>query len=280
MAWLEWNRIRGARAQSRQRPVATMLGALLQRLPAGERAALDSPDRRRRCRRGRDDPEVGDVRRGAPRGGRAEARAAAAAGRGRGRREEPVRGHEPGRHQRADRLRRGPRARADGVGPRPPSGRRSRRTARAASSARRASSSTSPACLHPKFGAPTRDAVGGVSILPSVKKRAAMGATLDIPVHHIKAMLVRSHFDAMEIRVPDAPAADELAARARGERRRPAARPRRRPQGRGRGRRGRPPLGRRAERPGARSMRTLITQHRDARHRRHRRRRSPTPTRS
>jgi hypothetical protein len=52
--------------------------------------------------------------------------------------------------------------------------------------------------------------VGGVSILPSVKKRAAMGATLDIPVHHIKAMLVRSHFDAMEIRVPDAPMADEL----------------------------------------------------------------------
>jgi hypothetical protein len=66
------------------------------------------------------------------------------------------------------------------------------------------------ACLHPKFGQPTRAGVGGVSILPSVKKRAAMGATLDIPVHHIKAMLVRSHFDAMEIRVPDAPLADEL----------------------------------------------------------------------
>lgn len=66
------------------------------------------------------------------------------------------------------------------------------------------------ACLHPKFGAPTRDAVGGVSILPSVKKRGAMGATLDIPVHHIKAMLVRSHFDAMTISVPDAPASDEL----------------------------------------------------------------------
>jgi hypothetical protein len=66
------------------------------------------------------------------------------------------------------------------------------------------------ACLHPKFGAPTRSAVGGVSILPSVRKRGAMGATLDIPVHHIKAMLVRSHFDAMEIRVPDAPASDEL----------------------------------------------------------------------
>ena len=66
------------------------------------------------------------------------------------------------------------------------------------------------ACLHPKFGAPTRSAVGGVSILPSVKKRGAMGATLDIPVHHTKAMLVRSHFAAMDIRVPDAPASDEL----------------------------------------------------------------------
>lgn len=66
------------------------------------------------------------------------------------------------------------------------------------------------AVLHPKFGAPTRDRVGGVSILPSVKKRGAMGATLDIPVHHIKAMLVRSHFDAVTISVPDAPGADEL----------------------------------------------------------------------
>jgi hypothetical protein len=66
------------------------------------------------------------------------------------------------------------------------------------------------AVLHPKFGAPTRGRVGGVSILPSVKKRAAMGASLDIPLHHIKAMLVRSHFDAMSITVPDAPGADEL----------------------------------------------------------------------
>ncbi len=66
------------------------------------------------------------------------------------------------------------------------------------------------AVLHPKFGAPTRGRVGGVSILPSVKKRAAMGATLDVPVHHIKAMLIRSHFDAVTISVPDAPGADEL----------------------------------------------------------------------
>ena len=66
------------------------------------------------------------------------------------------------------------------------------------------------ALLHPKFGAPVRAAAGGVSILPSVKKRGAMGASLDIPVHHIKAMLIRSHFDAMTIAVPDAPASDEL----------------------------------------------------------------------
>jgi len=66
------------------------------------------------------------------------------------------------------------------------------------------------AVLHPKFGAPARSRVSGVSILPSVKKRGGQGATLDIPLHHVKAMLVRSHFDAIEIRVPDAPGADEL----------------------------------------------------------------------
>jgi hypothetical protein len=66
------------------------------------------------------------------------------------------------------------------------------------------------AVLHPKFGAPVRAGLEGISILPSVKKRAGPGATLDIPVHHKMAMLVRSHFDAVEIRIPDAPGADEL----------------------------------------------------------------------
>ena len=66
------------------------------------------------------------------------------------------------------------------------------------------------AILHPKFGAPTRSRVGGVSILPSVKKRGGPGTTLDVPVHHITAMLVRSHFDAVEIHLPDAPGADQL----------------------------------------------------------------------
>lgn len=66
------------------------------------------------------------------------------------------------------------------------------------------------ALLHPKFGGPTRELVQGVSILPSVKKRGGQGATLDIPVHHKNAMMIRSHFDSVEFRVPDAPRADEI----------------------------------------------------------------------
>jgi hypothetical protein len=66
------------------------------------------------------------------------------------------------------------------------------------------------ALLHPRFGQPTRALCEGVSILPSVKKRGGQGATIDIPVHHKKAMMIRSHFDSVEFRVPDAPAANEI----------------------------------------------------------------------
>lgn len=66
------------------------------------------------------------------------------------------------------------------------------------------------ALLHPRFGHPTRSLSGGISILPSVKKRGGQGASLDIPIHHKKAMMIRSHFDSIEFRVPDAPAADEI----------------------------------------------------------------------
>lgn len=66
------------------------------------------------------------------------------------------------------------------------------------------------AVLHPKFGAPTRRLSDGVSILPSVKKLGGIGASLDIPVHHKRAMTIRSHFDAVEFRVGDAPRGDEL----------------------------------------------------------------------
>jgi hypothetical protein len=66
------------------------------------------------------------------------------------------------------------------------------------------------AVLHPRFGGPTRELSDGVSILPSVKKRGGLGASVDIPLHHKRAMLIRSHFDAVEFRIPDAPRADEL----------------------------------------------------------------------
>ncbi len=49
-----------------------------------------------------------------------------------------------------------------------------------------------------------------LAIVPSTKKVGAPGATLDVPLTHITASYVRSHFDAMEVCVPGAPAADEL----------------------------------------------------------------------
>jgi hypothetical protein len=67
------------------------------------------------------------------------------------------------------------------------------------------------AILHPRFGAPLREACGGGrSLIPSSKKRAAAGAGLDVPINHKDAAFVRSHFDAFEVRVVDAPAPDEL----------------------------------------------------------------------
>src|SRR6185295_10356720 len=49
-----------------------------------------------------------------------------------------------------------------------------------------------------------------LAIVPSTKKVGGPGATLDVPLTHINAAYVRSHFDAMEVRVPGAPAADEI----------------------------------------------------------------------
>ena len=49
-----------------------------------------------------------------------------------------------------------------------------------------------------------------LAIVPSTKKVGPPGATLDVPMTHINAAYVRSHFDAVEVRVPGAPAADEL----------------------------------------------------------------------
>lgn len=67
------------------------------------------------------------------------------------------------------------------------------------------------ALLHPKMGAPVRAALGGgAALIPSAKKRAGMGASIDVPLGHKDAAFVRSHFDAIEARITDAPAADEI----------------------------------------------------------------------
>ncbi len=67
------------------------------------------------------------------------------------------------------------------------------------------------AILHPKMGAPLRRAVEkGAALVPSTKKRGGMGCAIDVPLGHKDAAYVRSHFDAMEIRVSDAPRRDEI----------------------------------------------------------------------
>ncbi len=67
------------------------------------------------------------------------------------------------------------------------------------------------AILHPKLGAPLRRAVEkGAALVPSAKKRGGMGTAIDVPLGHKDAAFVRSHFDAMEVRVPDAPRRDEI----------------------------------------------------------------------
>lgn len=48
------------------------------------------------------------------------------------------------------------------------------------------------------------------AIVPSTKKVGGPGTRLDVPVTHINASYVRSHFDAMEVGVPDGPRADEM----------------------------------------------------------------------
>ena len=61
-----------------------------------------------------------------------------------------------------------------------------------------------------KAEAKTGQPGNALAIVPSTKKVGAPGSTLDVPLTHINASYVRSHFDAIEVRVPGAPAADEL----------------------------------------------------------------------
>lgn len=67
------------------------------------------------------------------------------------------------------------------------------------------------AILHPKLGAPLRVAVEkGAALVSSSKKIGGLGTAIDVPLGHKDAAYVRSHFDAMEARVADAPRANEI----------------------------------------------------------------------
>ena len=67
------------------------------------------------------------------------------------------------------------------------------------------------ALLHPKMGATLRQAVSrGAALVPSAKKMGGLGTAIDVPLGHKEAAFVRSHFDAIEARISDAPRANEI----------------------------------------------------------------------
>ena len=62
----------------------------------------------------------------------------------------------------------------------------------------------------PAAGAAGAQTGNALAIVPSTKKVGPPGATLDVPLTHINAAYVRSHFDAIEVRVPGSPLPDEI----------------------------------------------------------------------
>lgn len=70
------------------------------------------------------------------------------------------------------------------------------------------------ALWHAPGGYAMRELIGrerSAAIVPSTKKVGGVGARLDVPVTHIRASYVRSHFDSIEVGCNDAPRADEMA---------------------------------------------------------------------
>lgn len=67
------------------------------------------------------------------------------------------------------------------------------------------------AVLHPRLGAPLRAAVEkGAALVPSSKKMGGIGTAIDVPLGHKDAAYVRSHFDAIEVRMSDGPRSGEI----------------------------------------------------------------------
>ena len=67
------------------------------------------------------------------------------------------------------------------------------------------------ALWHAPGGYSMREVLGGTkAIVPSTKKVGSAGARIDVPLHHINAAYVRSHFDTIEVGINDAPRPDEI----------------------------------------------------------------------
>jgi hypothetical protein len=67
------------------------------------------------------------------------------------------------------------------------------------------------ALWHVPGGYGMREVLGGAkAIVASTKKVGGPGTRLDVPITHINASYVRSHFDSMEVGIADAPRADEI----------------------------------------------------------------------
>ncbi len=61
-----------------------------------------------------------------------------------------------------------------------------------------------------KFGDHFRNAANATTLLPAVEKRAAAGVVFDIPLKHITDATIRSHHQSIEVRIADAPHANEI----------------------------------------------------------------------
>lgn len=61
-----------------------------------------------------------------------------------------------------------------------------------------------------KFGDHFRQAARATTLLPAVEKRGPAGVVFDIPLKHITDATIRSHHQTVEVRIPDAPHADEI----------------------------------------------------------------------
>ena len=67
------------------------------------------------------------------------------------------------------------------------------------------------ALWHAPGGYGMREVLGDAkAIVASTKKVGGPGTRLDVPITHINASYVRSHFDSMEVGIADAPRADEI----------------------------------------------------------------------